>query len=467
ILCSTLFSNHPFFVCQEPPFVFRNDSDPDSITYHGYSIDVLSEIAKKVGFEYNFVECSPGGYGFLEDGKWTGCIGNVVRGEADVIIGALTVTVERDKVMDFTLPYYDFAGIQIMMKREDSSTKLYYYASVFTTPAWLSIFGVLGVTSILLWAFERITQSNRKKDSRAFSKESHTNANQALIQTDQSLRSPGGGDPPRSLAGRVLVAGFWFFTVIIMSTFTANLAAFLTVSRLGTSVSSLEDLAAQKEINYSAVRDSSVMEYFKRMATIESNFYEDWKSTSLRERTDQESSAVWDYPLGNKYNALWKAIQRNGLIDTNENGLNKVKAGGFALITESPVIRYYTGLHCDLQAVGEQFSTRPYAIGLKENFPYTGKFSQAILDLQKDRVLGDLQFKWWKDNSACSTDDANAGLGLYLLSGTFIVAGVGLALGVLTLALEHVIVKVKGLQVKKSATVKLDRPSLRAIQKFK
>ena len=54
--------------------------------------------------------------------------------EADVILGALTVTVERDKVMDFTLPYYDFAGIQIMMKREDSSTKLYYYASVFTTP---------------------------------------------------------------------------------------------------------------------------------------------------------------------------------------------------------------------------------------------------------------------------------------------------------------------------------------------
>ena len=42
------------------------------------------------------------------------------------------------------------------------------------------------------------------------------------------------------------------------------------------------------------------MEYFKRMATIENNFYEDWKSMSLRERSDQESSAVWDYPLGDQ-----------------------------------------------------------------------------------------------------------------------------------------------------------------------
>ncbi|KAK3777311.1 hypothetical protein RRG08_038459 [Elysia crispata] len=176
-------------VVVEPPFVFRNNTDPDSITYYGYSVDVLREIAIKVGFEYNFAECSPGGYGFLEDSEWTGCIGNVVRGEADVILGALTVTVERDKVMDFTLPYYDFAGIQIMMKREDSSTKLYYYASVFTTPAWLSIFGVLGVTSILLWAFERITQSNRKQESTMVSKESYTNTVALSIISSEELNA--------------------------------------------------------------------------------------------------------------------------------------------------------------------------------------------------------------------------------------------------------------------------------------
>ncbi|GFS08299.1 glutamate receptor ionotropic, kainate 4 [Elysia marginata] len=67
-------------VVVEPPFVFKNDEDPANVFYYGYSVDVLEEIAKKVGFEYELVECSPGSYGTLQDGQWTGCIGNVVRG---------------------------------------------------------------------------------------------------------------------------------------------------------------------------------------------------------------------------------------------------------------------------------------------------------------------------------------------------------------------------------------------------
>ncbi|KAK0048011.1 glutamate receptor ionotropic kainate 4, partial [Biomphalaria pfeifferi] len=62
-----------------------------------------------------------------------------------------------------------------------------------------------------------------------------------------------GGDAPRSVAGRVLVAGFWFFAIIIMSTFTANLAAFLTVSRMGAVISSLDDLLDQTDMKYSVV----------------------------------------------------------------------------------------------------------------------------------------------------------------------------------------------------------------------
>ena len=77
--------------------MFRNNTDPDSITYYGYSVDVLREIAIKVGFEYNFAECSPGGYGFLEDSEWTGCIGNVVRGVSLSFGGFLFVLHTKSK----------------------------------------------------------------------------------------------------------------------------------------------------------------------------------------------------------------------------------------------------------------------------------------------------------------------------------------------------------------------------------
>lgn len=48
---------------------------------------------------------------------------------------------------------------------------------------------------------------------------------------------------------------WWFFTLIIISSYTANLAAFLTVERMITPIENAEDLAKQKgmlvlEFNY-------------------------------------------------------------------------------------------------------------------------------------------------------------------------------------------------------------------------
>lgn len=77
------------------------------------------------------------------------------------------------------------------------------------------------------------------------------------------------------------MAGFWFFSVIMMSTFTANLAAFLTVSRMGSAINSMTELASQSDIKYSVVAESSVMTYFKRMAAIEESFYTIWKDMSM------------------------------------------------------------------------------------------------------------------------------------------------------------------------------------------
>ena len=46
-----------------------------------------------------------------------------------------------------------------------------------------------------------------------------------------SFTPQGGGEAPKSLSGRVLVAAYWLFVVLMLATFTANLAAFLTVER--------------------------------------------------------------------------------------------------------------------------------------------------------------------------------------------------------------------------------------------
>ena len=83
-----------------------------------------------------------------------------------------------------------------------------------------------------------------------------------------------GGEAPKNLSGRLVAATWWLFGFIIIASYTANLAAFLTVSRLETPVESLEDLSKQYKIQYSPLNGSDAMVYFERMAYIEEKFYQ-------------------------------------------------------------------------------------------------------------------------------------------------------------------------------------------------
>jgi ionotropic glutamate receptor len=87
--------------------------------------------------------------------------------------------------------------------------------------------------------------------------------------------------PPRE--GRLVAATWWLFGFIIIASYTANLAAFLTVSRLDTPIESLDDLSKQYKVLYAPLNGSSAMTYFERMADIERRFYEIWKDMSLND----------------------------------------------------------------------------------------------------------------------------------------------------------------------------------------
>ena len=47
------------------------------------------------------------------------------------------------------------------------------------------------------------------------------------------------------MSGRVVVASWWVFVVLVVSCYTANLAAFLTVTSIGTTINTLEELMAR------------------------------------------------------------------------------------------------------------------------------------------------------------------------------------------------------------------------------
>ena len=65
------------------------------------------------------------------------------------------------------------------------------------------------------------------------------------------------------MSGRVIGTVWWFFVLIIISTYTANLAAFLTVERMLIPIENADDLAKQKEIKYGIINSGSSRTFFE------------------------------------------------------------------------------------------------------------------------------------------------------------------------------------------------------------
>ncbi|XP_046562922.1 ionotropic receptor 25a-like isoform X3 [Haliotis rubra] len=360
----------------EPPFVIREETE-NGTKYTGYSIDVFEEIARRLDLDFTVYEAKDGQYGKQNpDGTWTGLMGEILTGYADIAVASLSMTTERDKVADFTTPYYEFGGIQILIKNTNAGTSLLAFANVFSGEVWACWASVLLLTGLLVWVFEKLSPFSpynnvQQNDQRRFT------VSEGLWLVTASFPMAGPECTPRTFSTRMLVGGFWFFCSIMMATYTANLAAFLTTSRLNVPIESLDDLAKQNIIKYSVVEGTVIHEYFQRMAKIESDFYQEWKSMSFYTKNIDTSDtlpanyAVWDYPLGDKYLTIWRSIQNTGLLNSSSEGIAKVLAGNFAFIHESPMIQYELSKHCDLLAVGKQFSSRAYAFALAEGSPLT------------------------------------------------------------------------------------------------
>nr|AFP33229.1 ionotropic receptor [Locusta migratoria] len=441
-------------VALQQPFVIKYQDENGNTKFKGYCIDLINAIRNITNFEIEIYEVADGKFGNMdEEGRWNGMIKDLIDKKAHIALGALSVMAERENVVDFTVPYYDLVGITILMKKPKTPTSLFKFLTVLENDVWLCILAAYFFTSFLMWVFDRWSpysyQNNREKykddeEKREF------DLKECLWFCMTSLTPQGGGEAPKNLSGRLVAATWWLFGFIIIASYTANLAAFLTVSRLDTSVESLDDLSKQYKIQYAPIANSSAHVYFQRMAAIENRFYEIWKDMSLNDslsEVERAKLAVWDYPVSDKYTKILQAMTEAGFPANIEEALERVRASkssseGFAFIGDATDIRYQVLTNCDLQMVGEEFSRKPYAIAVQQGSPLKDQFNNAILQLLNKRKLEKLKEQWWnqnpeKRNDCEKQDDQSDGISIQNIGGVFIVIFVGIGLACITLAFEY------------------------------
>lgn len=451
VMNNTAVTSYRIITVQHPPFMMYNNQTDQ---WYGFCIDLLDAIRETVPFEYEVREVEDHEYGSLNDnGSWNGMIKELIDKRADIALSSLWVMAEREKVVDFTVPYYDLVGLTIMMQKSKTSTSLFKFLTVLENEVWLCILAAYFFTSFLMWLFDRWSpysyQNNRDRykdddEKREF------NLRECFWFCMTSLTPQGGGEAPKNLSGRLVAATWWLFGFIIIASYTANLAAFLTVSRLEIQIETLEDLSKQYKIQYAPIVNSPAYIYFQRMADIETRFYEIWKDMSLNDSMsdiERAKLAVWDYPVSDKYTKMFQAMKEAGFpADINE-ALRRVRREGqyanneFAFIGDASSIKYLAMINCDLIQVGEEFSRKPYAIAVQQGSSLKDQFNNAILILLNKRRLEKLKDKWWKHNPVkknCDLEnDQSDGISIHNIGGVFLVIFVGIIFACLTLAFEY------------------------------
>ena len=81
-------------VSTDPNYKPASFKNPDG-TFQGFDIDVATEVAKRLGVKVQFVTPD---WSLITAGSWSG--------RWDASVGSMTITADRQKVLDFSPPYY-------------------------------------------------------------------------------------------------------------------------------------------------------------------------------------------------------------------------------------------------------------------------------------------------------------------------------------------------------------------------
>nr|APZ81411.1 ionotropic receptor 8a [Adelphocoris lineolatus] len=437
--------------------------DKGNEVWEGYCIDLINRLAEDMDFDYELTTS----YNFgrkLPNGSWDGLIGDLASGRVDIIVAALTMTSEREEVIDFVAPYFEQTGFSIVIRKPLRKTSLFKFMTVLRVEVWFSILAALCLTAFMIWFLDKYSpySARNNKDKYPYPTREFT-LRESFWFAVTSFTPQGGGEAPKSLSARTLVAAYWLFVVLMLATFTANLAAFLTVERMQSPVQSLKQLARQSRINYTVVQDSDAHSYFRNMKFAEETLYRVWKEITLNASANQSQYRVWDYPIKEQYGHILISMEKTGTVNSTEEGFQKVRENEdaeFALIHDALEIKYEVYRDCNLTEIGEPFAEQPYSIAVQQGSHLNEEISRRILDLQKDRYFESLSGKYWNSTmkGKCDSSDEDEGITLESLGGVFIATLFGLVLAMLTLGIEIVyerkakknVIKVKSAKPEKS-----------------
>ncbi|XP_024891669.1 glutamate receptor 1-like isoform X2 [Temnothorax curvispinosus] len=435
----------------EEPYIMKKVSDTGEVLigndgYEGYCKDLADLIAKKLGISYELRIVKDRKHGTENPdvpGGWDGMVGELIRKEADIAIAPMTITSERERVIDFSKPFMSL-GISIMIKKPiKQKAGVFSFLNPLSKEIWVCVIFSYIAVSIVLFIVSRFSPYEWRVLTISGSTDSAISG-----RNDPGLQHPHTpqGSPhmptssmandfsivnslwfalaafmqqscdisPRSISGRIASSVWWFFTLILICSYTANLAAFLTIERMVTPINSPEDLAAQTEVQYGTLTNSSTLEFFQKSQI---GLY----------------SKMWEFMNSRK----------DVFVQSYEEGIEKVRTskGKYAFLLESPTNDYINEREpCDTMKVGRNLDAKGFGVATPLGSPLRDPINLAVLSMKENGELAKLFERWWYERTECrhsdKPDTTKNELSLSNVAGIFYILIGGLLLALAVALLE-------------------------------
>ncbi|XP_039752079.1 glutamate receptor ionotropic, kainate 2-like isoform X2 [Pararge aegeria] len=331
--------------------------------------------------------------------------------KADLAICDLTITYERRAAVDFTTPFMTL-GISILYsKPTPPEPELFSFLKPFSVDVWIYMAAAYLMVSLFLHILARLAPSDWENphpcDKSPEELENIWHIKNCCWLTMGSIMTQGSDILPKGYSTRWVCGMWWFFALIMCSSYTANLAAFLTNAAMDDSIKSVDDLASQTKIKYGTLKGGATSSFFRRSNV--STFQKMW--------------------------AAMESARPSVFVKNNDEGLERVLKGkrSYAFLMESTAIEYQLERHCDLMQVGGLLDSKGFGIAMPFSSSYRTAVDNAVLKLAESGKLVELKNRWWKvpEDEACVTEEATeegasaAELGVDNVGGVFVVLGIG------------------------------------------
>jgi len=318
------------------PFVIIGEDQAE-----GYSIDLWKRVAEELGVSYRFVE-SKGVSDKLQ---------NLVDEGVDVAIGGISITEERERVIDFTHPYFH-TGLGILVKTQ-SSFSLDTFLETFLTRERLTTIGVflllVFAAGHIIWLVERKQDAGK----RSFNRNYLPGIFEGMYWSVVTASTVGYGDRvPRSWAGRLLAILLIISFLPFFAFFIARLSSDITLHELHTAIEGPRDLVD------------------RRVGVV--------RGTTSQDTADNLSA---DTVVFDNIDAAYRSLLDGGLD---------------AVVYDRPNMRYFALREGKgrVEVVAAVFAPQDYGIAVVQGSHLREKINHIILSMIENGQMAEIRSRW-------------------------------------------------------------------------